>query len=296
MITDSGLKFSIIFKVIWKRILFLTVLSTAVVISYDLWADHLDFPNIPLAIFGTLLAILLGFRVNNAYQRWWEARKLWGKIVNDSRSVSRMFISFLGKSHPNIASQMVKRQIGYCWSLRNHLRGLPKEQDLAQHFDPEELDRHLKRVNVPNAIMCENSLVAADLERAGELTPFQQQLLEDRFSLFLDSQGGCERIKKTVFPYDYRFYTTFFVHVFSTIFPFIIVDEADWQTIPWTVFFGFALSSIDHLAKAIENPFENRVNDTAMNAISRTIEIDLLQMLKEQEIPEPVKPVDGYLM
>ncbi len=296
MITETGLKFSIIARVIWKRLAYLLLLSVVVVVTYDFWGQHVDLPNTPLAIFGTLLAILLGFRVNNAYQRWWEARMLWGKIVNDSRSTARMILSYVGPVDPERARTMVRRQIGYCWSLRNHLRGLSKDLDLTPFFETNELALLLQRVNVPNAIIESNSRDVAELERMGLLNRTHVRLFEERFCLFLDSQGGCERIKKTVFPHDYRYYTTFFVNVFSTIFPFIIVDEADWQTVPWTIFFGFALSSIDHLAKAIENPFENRVNDTAMNAISRTIEIDLRQMLGETELPEPVKPVDGYLM
>jgi len=296
MITEAGLKPSIIFRVIWKRNLFYLLFSIGVVVTYDFWGEHIQFPDTPLSIFGTLLAILLGFRVNNAYQRWWEARKLWGKIVNDSRSSARQTINYLADKAPDSARRIVYRHMGWCYSLRNHLRGLPKETDLEQFFSEEEFRYFTSQVNVPNAIMTANSRDVEELVRDGLLSDMQQRSLEERYSIFLDSQGGCERIKKTVFPYDYRFYTTMFVNAFSVIFPFILVDEADWQTVPWTVFVAFALSSIDHLAKAIETPFENRPNDTAMTAISRTIEIDLRQMLGETELPKPTQPVDGYLM
>ena len=134
MITNTGLKFSIILRVIWKRIAFYTVLSCAVVISYEDWGQALQFPDTPLSIFGTLLAILLGFRVNNAYQRWWEARKLWGKIVNDSRSCARETINFLQDADAETRQRMVYRQIGFCYALRNQLRGQPKGNDLEPFF------------------------------------------------------------------------------------------------------------------------------------------------------------------
>jgi ion channel-forming bestrophin family protein len=296
MITEVGLPFRIIAKVTWKRLLFLTTLSVGVLYSYEFWGRHIEVPNSPLAIFGTLLAILLGFRVNNAYDRWWEARKLWGKIVNDSRTVARQFIGFLEGHDPEVTRRLVYRQAGYCFALAAHLRGLPMEDDIAPFFSEEERTWLLTRVNVPNAIQELQTKDVQRLLKAGVITDFQQRLLEERFGLFLDSQGGCERIKKTVFPHDYRYYTTLFINVFSAVFPFILVDDSGWQAIPWTVFVGFALSSIDHLAKAIEKPFENRVNDTAMTAISRTIEIDLRQMLGETELPPPIQPKNGYLM
>jgi len=296
MITAAGLPFRIIYKVIWKRILFLIGLSVGVVVLYKFVTPDHEIPDVPLAIMGTVIAILLGFRVNNAYDRWWEARKLWGKIVNDSRSQARMIIAFLQDYNPDEVRKLVLRQIGYCYALADHLRGNPIEPVIRPYFDEEELQQHVKRANVPNSIMQAQSNDFEYLVRMGILNSVHQRMLEERLSLFLDSQGGCERIKKTVFPHDYRFYTSFFINVFTFAFPLIIVDTAGWQTIPWTVFAGFALSSIDALAKAIENPFENRVNDTAMTTISRTIEIDLLQMLGDVELPAPTKPVNGVLM
>ena len=296
MITEAGLKFSIIFKVTWKRVLYLVVYCIAVVFAYDAFGDKLEFTDTPLSIFGTVLAILLGFRVNNAYERWWDARKLWGKIVNDSRSTARMIVAFLQDADHDLVRRMVYRQAGYCYALRDSLRGNPVEPGIAPFFTDEEKALHLSRVNVPNSIMTSQSLEVDQLVRSGILTPMQQRMFEERFSLLLDSQGGCERIKKTVFPHDYRFYTSFFVNIFTYVFPLVLVDTMEWEILPWTVFVGFALSSVDHLAKAIEKPFENRVNDTAMTAISRTIEIDLRQMLGETEKLEPTKPVDGVLM
>ena len=296
MITYDGLPLSLVLQVVWKRTALLGVVSAIAVLLYMWIGDQIIIPDTPIAIFGTVLAILLGFRVNNAYQRWWEARKLWGKIVNESRSCTRQLVSFIPDVSPEVQRQLVYRQVGYCYALRNHLRKLQLDDGVTPYFDSEEMKRHMKRANVPNSIMQQQSLHIAELTEAGALNHFQQLQLEDRFTTLIDCQGGCERIKNTVFPHDYRYYSTVFVNVFSFALPFVIVDTAGWQVIPWTIFLGFALGALDHLARAIEQPFEDRVNDTAMSAISRTIEIDLRQMIADAGIPEPATPKNGVLM
>lgn len=296
MITYDGLPAKLVLKVVWKRTALLFIVSVIAVVLYRLYDDIIHITNTPISIFGTVLAIVLGFRVNNAYQRWWEARKLWGKIVNESRSVTRQLISFIPDVSPEVRKQLVYRHVGYCYALRNHLRKLPLDTDVRPYFDDREMERHLKRANVPNSIIERQSLHIAELCTAGALNHFQQMQLEDRFTTLIDCQGGCERIKNTVFPHDYQFYSTFFVNVFSFALPFVIASDGSWQAIPWTVFLGFSLGALDHLARAIEQPFENRVNDTAMSAISRTIEIDLRQMIQDAGLPEPLTPKNGVLL
>ena len=295
MITNAGIDPRIIIKVTWKRVAWLFLVSTAAVLLYQFFEQNVVIPNTSISIFGTVLAILLGFRVNNAYGRWWEARKLWGTIVNRSRSVTRQILHYIPDLTPEVHKQLVYRQVAYCYALSHHLRKKPIRDVIAPYLNADEVEEFLKRSNVPNAIIERQTQHIAELTRAGTLSEFQQRQIEEHLTTLIDSQGGCERIKNTVFPHDYKLYTTMFVNVFSIALPFVIVDDAGWQAVAWTVFLGFALGAIDHLARAIEMPFEDRVNDTPMTAISRVIEIDLREMISDVDIPEPKQPVGGVL-
>ncbi|RPI66804.1 MAG: hypothetical protein EHM43_10765, partial [Ignavibacteriae bacterium] len=218
------------------------------------------------------------------------------KIGEYSRTSALLILFFLLYNVSEFSRQLVYRHIAFPYALKNSLRGQPVRPAIERFFESDEISDHLSQDNVPGSILAANSTVVAELERKGVLSQSQQRLLEDRLSLLTDAQGGCERIKRTVFPYDYRFYTTAFVNIFSCVVPFALVDEAKWLTVPWTVFVSFALSAIDHLAKAIENPFENRPNDTPMSSICTVIERDLRQMLGEDNIPDHVVAQNGYLL
>jgi putative membrane protein len=284
-----------VFPVVWKRILFLLVISIGCVVLYQHYGRDVQITNLPLSIFGTVLAILMGFRVNSAYERWWEARKVWGAIVNDSRSVARMIIGFCEGAGQKVLTQLVYRHVAFCYAAAGHLRGLPTSEIIAPYLTEADQARALAIANVPNTIMLLQTQHLAQLHADGHLTEWQQRQLEERLTALVDSLGKCERIKKTVFPHDYSWYSTHLVDAFGLLIPFVIVDDAGWQTVIWTLLLGNSFFAMNKLAMLIEKPFENRVNDTAMTAISRNIEIDLRQMLGETEVPEPMKPVDGVL-
>jgi putative membrane protein len=297
MITAHGLPFRVILPVIWQRILLLIVVSCSAVILYQWFGHQVRINDTPLSIFGTVLAILMGFRVNNAYDRWWEARKVWGAIVNDSRSVARLIIGFCKGAPGTVVTQLVYRHIAFCYATANHLRGLHTAEATEPFLSPDEHAQAQATSNVPNAIMMQQTQHVELLRRDSVLSEFHQRQIEERCTLLIDSLGKCERIKKTVFPHDYSWYASRLVDLFGVLIPWVIVDDTGtWQTVLWTLLLGYAFYAVDRLALVIEKPFQNRVNDTAMTAISRTIEIDLRQMLGETDVPEPVQPVDGVLM
>ncbi len=296
MITAEGLPINIVFPVVWKRIVLLLVVSIGCVLLYSEYGHHVRINDTPLSILGTVLAILMGFRVNNAYDRWWEARKVWGAIVNDSRSLARLIIGFCKGAGQDVLSQLIRRQIVFCYATANHLRGLPQHETIAPYLNEHDLQLTTNCSNVPNCIMLLQTQHMEHLRSEGLITEFQQRQMEERITALIDSLGKCERIKKTVFPHDYAWYASRMVDVFGLLIPFVIVDEAGWQTVGWTLLLGYAFYAIDRLANVIEKPFANRVNDTPMTAISRTIEIDLLQMLGENSVPLPMQPSNGVLM
>jgi len=305
MIVRKNLDPRIVFRVAWKRMSLLLLISSGVTLVYHYFGEQqLAIDNLPASILGVALAILIGFRINNAYERWWEARRLWGNIVNESRNISRQVLSFFSPGASDGLEKLVVqrekrkfiyRQIAFAVALKNHLRKLPARQELEPFLDEEEFKNLEGQQHLPNAILL---LHAKHLERLRELNivdDFRQMQIDTKISALCDALGGCERIKNTVFPRQYSVYATSFIALYSYLLPFVFVSKSGWATIPFTMIIGFIFFALDSIARGIENPFENNYNDTPMTALCRTIEINLKEMIREEKLPEPVQPVNGFL-
>ncbi len=149
--------------------------------------------------------------------------------------------------------------------------------------------------NVPAALLQKMGEATAGLAREGFLSPLQLQRLDSTFTDLSNIQGGCERIKNTPLPRQYDFYPELLVKAYCAILPFVLVDKLKWFTPAATIVIGFALLVLNRIGKNLEDPFENRVYDTPMTALSFTIETNLRQALRETNLPDPVTPVDGVL-
>jgi putative membrane protein len=303
MIVRKTLDPLVIIRVGWKRVLTLIIISVfAVIIHTQTWFD-ISIDPVPASILGVAIAFLIGFRVNSAYERWWEARRLWGTITNDSRSFARQIVSIAahpGDSMPDSTSdewqkKMIKRQIAFCYALKNSLRKMDVSGEISDFVSEEELAWLKKQKNVPNAVL---QLQGHALTRARAEEKFDELRLlhmDNRLNSLADAMGGCERIKNTVFPRQYSYYSTLFVRIYSYLLPFVFVGKSGWATRAFAVLIGFIYFALDAIASGIENPFENSFNDTPMNAICRNIEINLLQMIGETDLPKPVEPQNGFL-
>jgi ion channel-forming bestrophin family protein len=245
--------------------------------------------NIPIAvpaILGTIISLLLGFKSNQAYDRWWEARTVWGAIVNDSRSLVRQVISFY--KDPNFSveagefrERFAKRQAAWCYALAQSLRGKDAIKPLTTLLTPDDL-RFVKNFkHVPNAILM---LHAKDLKKAldeGRINAYQQVSMDNMLTNLCDSMGKCERIKNTVFPTTYSMYIRFTLCLFIILLPFGLKDYLGWLQIPVVGVIGAACFLIEKMAIHLQDPFENRPTDTPMISISNNIENNLMQMVNE---------------
>ncbi|MBC7890931.1 MAG: bestrophin family protein [Sphingobacteriaceae bacterium] len=307
MIVRPDLDPKIVIKYTWRRIVSLLVVAAAVAYIHEyLGFEQVGVDTTLSTVLGTALAILLGFRVTSAYDRWWEARRLWGAITNDSRTMARQLTTFLWykrrekdgqhrEEQDSYVRRMVYRQIGFTYALKNHLRRLEIFEELRPFVGEAELAWLRSQRHVPNALLQKQAQCLQEIEEKGYLGDFRHVQMETRLSLLCDSMGGCERIKNTVFPRQYSVFSTGFVTVYSYLLPFVLVGKIGWVTIPATLVIGFLFYALDSIAKGIENPFENRFDDTPMSSICRTIEINLRQQLGETELPEPVALVNGFL-
>ncbi|TDD78661.1 bestrophin family protein [Flavobacterium caseinilyticum] len=245
--------------------------------------------NIPIAIptiIGTIISLLLAFKSNQAYDRWWEARIIWGSIVNDSRTLLRQIIIFyddpdFSVQANNFKEKFAKRQAAWCYSLGQSLREKDPIKPLKNLLDEDELRFVKKHKHVPNAILL---LHAKDLKKAlntGKIKVYQQVEIDNTLSRLCDSMGKCERIKNTIFPTTYSMYIRFALCLFIILLPFGLINNIGWLQIPLVTTIAAAFFLIEKMAIHLQDPFENRPTDTPVSAISNTIEKNLMQMVNE---------------
>jgi putative membrane protein len=254
-----------------------------------------------------VLSISLVFRVNEAYARWWEARILWGQLVNASRGLARQATTLIVSNGDGEGSQRVEtirrelvyRQIAFVNALRLSLRREDDLDELAPLLAPSEFEGLEAAANRPTQLLqCQGRAIAA-ARASGNLTEFGELMFDRTLNALHEVQGGCERIKNTAFPDKVAFATQVIAWSMAGLTAVAIAhpengfDLIDTIVLPFMML-GFVVT--ERIGAELRNPFENAPNDTPMTALCRTIEIDLRQNLGEQDIPPPIEPVRGVLM
>ena len=294
-ITSSKLLIHIV-----KRIIFFTLYSAIIYFLYHIYERHrLAIPLSIETILGTAISILLGFRTSAAYERWWEARIIWGSIINESRTLIRQALGFISSDNnkENEVNKLVRYQIAWCFSLTSRLRNLPLSPEVINNLSTEEYTSLSDHENVPNAILKFMQGHLAELYRAGKVNSYHYAAMDQTLRAQCDNMGKCERIKNTVFPVFYTFFTQTAIIIFALLLPFSLVAKVGAYMILITGIVVGTFSVIEMIAKYLQDPFENRPSDVAMTAISRSIEINLKQMVGESDVPESIKPdKKGILM
>lgn len=252
-------------------------------------------PPLPVAIFGSAVALFLGFRGNSAYARWWEGRVLWGALINSSRSLARAANALLvGEERRDLRRTIILRQIAFAHALRCHLRREDPAPEVRRFLSPEEADEGLSRRNPPNGLTDGTGCRIAEAQRQGWIDSVQQAQLERVLIAITDAQGGMERLKNTPLPNQYRFFPTVFTHMFCIFLPIGLVETLGFATPLGSTVAGLMFLAVLAIGDDLVDPFANTVHDLPLNAMCRTIEIDLLQSIGDTP-PEPVQPVKGVL-
>lgn len=294
----------------WELII-ATLLSVAVYFGHQ--TQHLTKISLPFsvaAILGSGLAIFLAFRNNNSYNRWWEARTIWGSIINNSRIFARQIIanadSALSGGKVNTEqiaaykTEIVYRQIAFAHALRLHLRGQKSFEEMSHLLSAAEFQQVIQKQNIPNHLLFLQGKRIKDGMEAGILGAFDNISLEPTLAGFNNFQGACERIKNTPLLRQYHFFTRLFLLAFMAVLPFSLI--ADFQKmgapvlmVPLSILVSFVFGVMGKVGEVNEDPFENRITDVPMTAICLTIERDLKEMLGEMNLPEKHAPQNGFL-
>lgn len=316
----------------WTRrdnIWLLTVATVPTAVYVWFGATWLAVPWVPIALVGTASAFIVGFRNNATYARAWEARQIWGAIVNASRSwgmAARDFVRptaiFDAVDTSAVRTRLVHRHIGWLTALRYQLRQprpwestqlVHSREYRARYFTVPELvgsldeelralltasdaDTVLSASNRATALLALQSQDIADLHERGVLDSYHHVAMHDLLVNLTEQQGKCERIKNFPYPRQFATINLFFVRLFVWLTPLGLLGEFGkldgwrvWLTIPFAYFIGWVFNAMERIGEATENPFEGNANDTPISALSRTIEIDLREILGETDVPRPLE-------
>ncbi|MCW5898011.1 MAG: hypothetical protein KIT10_01985 [Flavobacteriales bacterium] len=295
----------------WKNILFSLVCAGAAYAMYTLPAiPRVEMPVAVITVLGTALAIILGFRNASAYDRWWEARKIWGGVVNESRTFTRMALTLADPrhTHPKRRAEMerlVRNHLAWVNALRLQLRSIRDEavwrERVGVHLEPETYDLIMSRTNRVTQLGILQGRLIKLMNMEHVMDDFSYVQIDDTMTRLTDLQGMAERIKNTPLPRPYDYYTMAFLSLFLVFFPFSVADHfADmgrtWIVFPLTVVVGWIFYQIYVFGKVMSNPFENWSTDIPMDAITTTIMIDLKETLGDKDVPAPLTPAGGRLM
>lgn len=275
----------------------LYVLIIGLIVHYLTTRFKAVIPEMPITIpafIGTAISVILSFKLNQSYDRWWEARKIWGSIVNDSRSFVLQLQSFVAKDQQSKIKKIAFRHIAWCFSLGQSLRGLNATEHLDQFITKEDLDYIENHNNKPLALLQLNTIQIAELKENNSLNVFSQIQINNTLVNFSTAMGMAERIKSTVFPVTYRMFLHFFIYVFAVTLSIALRDIESYFEIPLLLIISASFFLLEKSATHLQDPFSNKPTDTAMTTIARNIEINIKQLLGEKEIPKPLQPKDFY--
>ncbi|MCM3607686.1 bestrophin family protein [Cupriavidus pauculus] len=250
------------------------------------WKVSLNF--VPFSLIGLTLAIFLGFRNSTSYARYWEARTLWGSVLNESRSLTRQALTLVAdKSH---ARQLAYRLCIFIHALRHQLRGTDAWADLAPFMDEADAAR-LKAVRYRPAIAL---LLAGewvgDRLRAGQLAAPLAHSMETSLNQLSTALGGCERIAGTPIPFTYSVIIHRCIYLYCALLPFGLLDTIGLMTPVIVCFIAYTFFALEALSAEIEEPFGEEANDLALTAMTYMIESTVLEMIGEpprSAAPEP---------
>jgi ion channel-forming bestrophin family protein len=332
-----GRSYKLLEFLVWTRrdIYRLIVIGVVPVILYhEAGLKWLAIPWMTVALLGTATAFIVGFKNTQTYNRTWEARQIWGEIVNNSRSwgiVSRDFLNDPAKS-----KLLIYRHLAWLTVMRYQMREkrvwenirkkynseyqkkysipeneVPLETELSKYLSAEELKYILSTKSKATQIISLQSKTLKELYANQEIVVLQLVEMQRTIKEFYIQQGRSERIKNFPYPRQFATINSMFVKLFSFLLPFGILSEFDklnesvdgimkgnmiWLVIPFSVLISWIYTSLEQVGESTENPFEGSPNDVPISQMCRMIEIDLREMLGETDLPPSLEPKNNIIL
>jgi putative membrane protein len=296
MLLNKPIPFTYIFRKVKTELIYVLLIGLAVLFVKTLFSDAI--PEIPLTIptfLGTAISVILSFKLSQSYDRWWEARKIWGGIVNDSRNLVIQLQSFLTEGNQDIIRRIALRHIAWCYALGQTLRELSPLEGLGQYIDKEELIKLELHSNKPLGLLQLTAQDIAGLKNQDQIDVYSHVQLNNTLVSLTNLMGMAERIKGTVFPVTYRIFLHMIIYLFIILLSISLRTLESYFEIPLLLIIAALFFLLERTATHLQDPFSNKPTDTAMTAIATTIEINLRQLIKDGDVPQPLTPTGFYV-
>lgn len=266
-----------------KRLAWVLLYVTLVTVVELHFAD-LRLKNTPtefLSAMGILLSLLLLFRTNTAYDRFYEGRRAWGTLVNNSRNLAAYLNALLPAHRHEDRLFYTKAIANFAFALKNHLRNdRPSNADELEAAEAEQLSDLNIYDHVPNGVVASMQQRTEALYREGIFTDPQLINLNSLLIVFLDVAGICERIRSTPIPFSYSFFIKLFILFYITIMPFTIMDEYGYLTIPAVMAVSYVLVGLEVIGEEIQEPFGIERNNLPLNQLSQMIRVNVHELMQ----------------
>jgi putative membrane protein len=301
--------------------------ATAIAVLYYAGLTWIAIPWVPVALVGTAAAFIVGFRNTQTYNRLWEARMIWGSIVNNSRTWG-ILARDLTQGTPEDLRWLINRHVAWLTALRYQLRR-PQPWENSQKASNREyqrfvdvpewdgtLEERLKALlpaeewntiasahNQATQVLALQSAHLKHMAETNRIAPLHLVELEQQLGKLYDDQGKCERIKNFPYPRQFASINLYFIRLFAFLLPMGMLQEfaklgqhTVWLTIPFSVVVGWVFISMERVGEATENPFEGGANDIPMATMATAIEIDLREMAGHTNLPPPIASRNNIVM
>ncbi len=323
--------YQILYFISWRMVLYSLLTGLLAIFTYRYLHWHwVAIPWLPVSLIGTAVAFYVGFKNNQSYERGWEARKVWGSIVNLSRSFCAASKAFVTHGEARVISReevgqeikiILRRHLAWLHAMKHAMRqrsawehDLPAsrrqrryfekridfstfETDAAQCLSQEDLERLKNKHNAATQLLDMQSQHISSLKFKGWIDDYKHVELQRFITDLYAEQGATERIKNTPLPRQYSTSSHLFILIFTFLLPFAMLHEFDkttdlmWLMLPFNLVVSWVFSLMEYTGDYSENPFEGLINDVPIYSIIRNIEIDLKEMMGENDVPERMKPV-----
>lgn len=331
---QAGQRYTLSQTLYWSRkyIFIFIIFDAAVVLIHHVFKlEWMAIPWEPIGLIGIAVAFYLGFKNNSAYERMWEARKIWGGIVNTSRSLTVMvknYVTHEGQTEEDDdlraeKLKIVHRHVAWLRALTIEMRKLKKWEhstkednelreflnvtfkesnfdQIKSYLSGEEFNYVMSKGNRSSHLLSKQTEHLMILRNREVIEHFRHLQMQDLITELYTLQGKSERIKNFPFPRQYATINYFFAVLFIVLLPFGMVDVFHdvsshswfwWFAIPFSVIGSWVFWMMEMISDSSENPFEGLYNDVPISNIARGIEIDIRQMMDEKDLPPPIEPV-----
>lgn len=296
---------SVLQRIRWKLCLNI-LLALLVTLAHGYLFDiKITVTTIPFTLIGLPLAIFLGFRNNTAYDRYWEGRKLWGDLNIRARVIARQCLSLIHADTPidphnrdgDVRVRVVHRAIAHAHALRAQLRGHMDDRAVQRWLTEADWDkvRNLPMNFRGDAIVQASAQDLTRCMREGLIDPINYNKMDETLTFMTFAAASCERLLHTPMPFSYTLLLHRTAHLYCFLLPFGLVDVTGFMTPFVVAIVAYTFFGLDALGDELEEPFGTDNNDLPLDAMCRSMEMNLLQLLGDPDVPLPMKAVNHRL-